>query len=262
MNTGGMSDSIISKTWYVTAINLELEWPWEYSEDEYRKGDTFTLKFTPYGNVDCVAHIIFDDDYTEGKTYFKETIPADKTGSPYTTNAMPSLEHGAHTCAIYLTSDVTEEPTPTIKHEITFIDENNHSTILTVPYYNTVATQYETIDIPFLVYDKDTEKCNVSFYVNDVKIVSDSYDRSLQHWTYTPTEYGTIRLSIRSDNAEASKNIDLIVNELALDVEETSGYAFSLKANNFSSNEQLKNWNSNGVTLEFSDNFDWEKGGL
>ncbi len=261
MNTGGITDSIISKTWYVTAINLELEWPWEYSEDEYRRGSNFTLRFTPYGNVDCVAHIIFDDDYTEGATYFTEIIPANKTGSVYTTKSMPSLPHGAHTCAIYLTSDATEEPTPTIKHEITFIDENNHSTVLTVPYYETIATQYQTIDIPFLVYDQDTEKCNVSFYVNDIKIVSDSYDRALQHWAYTPTEYGTIQLSIRSDNGEAIKNIDLIVNELALDVEETGGYAFSLKANNFSSNEQLRNWNSNGVTLEF-ENFDWEKGGL
>ena len=261
MNTGGAAESIVSKTWYITAINLAIDWPWNYSIDEYRSGDKFTLKFTPYGNVDCVAHIIFDDDYTEGVTYFTEKIPANKTGAEYTTKPMNCLGYGVHTCAIYLTSDVTDEPTPTIKHEITFIEGGN-STLLTVPFYQTTATQYDTINIPFLVYDPDVEKCNVSFYVNDEKIVSDSYDRDLQYWPYTPTSYGTLRLSIRADNNEASKEIVLIVNELALDAEEASGHAFSLKANSFSSNEQLRIWNSNGVTLEFSDNFDWKKGGL
>ena len=261
MNTGGMSETIISKTWYVTAINLALEWNWNYGVDEYRSGDKFTLRFTPYGNVDCIAHIIFDDDYTENVTYFKEKITASQTGSSFTTQPMNCLEYGVHTCAIYLTSDAAPEPTPTIKHEITFIEGGN-STILTVPYYETTATQYDTIKIPFLVYDPDLEKCNVSFYVNDEKIMSDSYNRDLHYWAYTPISYGTLRLTIRSDNGDTSKEIVLIVNELALNINEAAGAAFSLKANNFSGNQQLRDWNSNGVTLEFSDNFDWEKGGL
>ena len=60
MTTGGSSNTIVSKTWYVKAINLVLDWPWTYSEQEYRSGDTFTLKFTPYGNIACQAHISFD----------------------------------------------------------------------------------------------------------------------------------------------------------------------------------------------------------
>lgn len=265
MNTGGVNNSIVSKTWSVIAINLELEWNLVYSQEEYRTGDTFSLSFTPYGNIDCEAHIIFDNNYELGVSYFIESIPANKTGKLYITNPMPSLEYGSHTCQIYLTAVVNEEPqtTPTIQHEITFIKDGT-STILTVPYYQTSANQYDTLNIPFLVYDPDTEKCNVSFYVNDTYISGDSYDRGLQSWPYTVTEYGTVKLSIRTNNGDAYKDIELVVNKLDLDVSEVEGAVFNLKASAFSSNEEIRNWTSgtDNVTLSFSDNFDWKNGGL
>lgn len=262
MTTGGSSNTIVSKTWYVTAINLSLDWPWIYSEEEYRSGETFTLRFTPYGNIDCDAHIIFDGNYDAG-SYYVESIPASKTGKSYTTNPMPALSYGSHSCEIYLEALVNGETKKTvpIKHEITFTRGGN-STILTVPYYSATVTQYDTINIPFLVYDPDSEKCNVSFYVNDKRVSGDSYDRSLHYWPYTVTDFGSLKLTIKSDNEDDYKDIELVVNKLDLDVSEASGAAFSLKATNFSSNEEIRNWNSNGVRLTFSDNFDWKNGGL
>jgi hypothetical protein len=113
-----------------------------------------------------------------------------------------------------------------------------------------------------MVYDPDSEHCDISFYVNDTKITGDSYDRSLHYWPYTLTDYGTIKLSIRTDNGDDAVDIELIVNSMDLDIDEVGGYAFSLKANNFSSNEELRNWNYRGVRLSFSSNFDWDNGGL
>jgi hypothetical protein len=69
-------------------------------------------------------------------------------------------------------------------------------------------------------------------------------------------------LSIKTDNEEAQHNIELTVNKMELDVQETLNYDFSLKAKDFSSNDELREWNSNGKTLSFSENFDWENGGL
>ena len=273
MNTGGSQNTVVSKTWYVKAINLKLEWPWTYSEQEYRSGETMQLKFLPYGNIDCKAHISFDGGFDEGKTYFVESISAAKTGREYTTNPIPCggsaedetnyIPYGSHTCDIWLTATVNGEPQTTepIRREIT-VTRGGVSTILTVPFYTTVATQYDTVNIPFLVYDPDTDKCNVSFYVNDVRVAGDSYDRELQHWPYTLTEFGSVKLSIRSDNGDTFKDFELVVNKMEMDATEATGAAFSLKATNFSSNDQIKNWNSNGVTLSFSDNFDWKNGGL
>jgi hypothetical protein len=55
---------------------------------------------------------------------------------------MPSLSYGAHKCEMYLTAIVNGEEyrTPSVFHEITFINVTSNSSILTVPYYERVAT--------------------------------------------------------------------------------------------------------------------------
>ena len=146
---------------------------------------------------------------------------------------------------------------PAVKNEITFIKDGS-STLLSVPFYTKEATQYDTLNIPFMVYDPDLESCDVSFYVNDIKKGGDRFGRGLQYWPYTLTEYGNVTLTIRTDNGEASKSLELVVNEIQLDSEEVQGAAVSLKAINFSTNNELKNHE----LLEFSDNFDWENGGI
>lgn len=267
MNTGGANDSIVSKTWYVKAVDLKLDWKWNYTEANYISSDTFTLKFTPYGGIDCVAHIIFDDTLIPGETYFTKNIASRETGREVYSDAIPSLDYGVHTCEMYLTAEVNGEPyrTPSIFHEITFI-QGGSSTILTVPYYQTTATQYDTLNIPFLVYDPDQEICDVQFLVNDIPVGGEdsynSYNRELQYWPYTLSEYGSVKLSIKSRNNEAKKDIELVINKLDLDVDEVTGSAFTLKANAFSGNNEIRNFNHNGVTLSFSENFDWDKGGL
>ena len=269
MNTGGSSNSIISKTWYIKAIDLKLNWEWNYDPVNYIKEDTFALKFIPYGNCDCTAHIVFDGNYAEGTTYFTKDVYA--TGQEERFTNIPSLEYGAHTCEMYLTAVINGETyeTPKTTHELTFI-KGGTSTIITVPYYKTTASQYDTLNIPFMVYNPDNEYCKVGFYVNDERIPGEnSYGRQLQYWPYTLTDFGTVKLSIRSDDGEASEDIELTVNELNLGISEVDDYEFSLKANNFSTNDELRNWSQNGVSLMFSDGtdgefepFDWENGGL
>lgn len=263
MNTGGVNDTTISKTWYVKAVDLKLEWEWNYTENNYINSDNFTFSFTPYGGVDCQAHVVFDEIYNPGETYFVTDIKSYNTGREVYTNSMKALDYGAHKCEMYLTTIVNGEEyrTPSIAHEITFIKDGT-STILTVPYYERIATQYDTLNIPFMVYDPNQESVAVSFYVNDIRVGGDTYDRSLQHWPYTLNDYGSVKLTIMSDNEQARYDMDLIVNELDLNVTEPTGYKFSLKANNFSSNTEIQEWEQNGVTLGFSENFDWKNGGL
>lgn len=58
------------------------------------------------------------------------------------------------------------------------------------------------------------------------------------------------------------RTAEVIVNALDLSVEEVSGYSFRFKSSDMASNSAVQNWNSNGVTATFSNNFDWENGGL
>lgn len=262
LDTGGSTESIVSKKWYIKAIDLKLEWKRDYTIGNLIEDTQFTLSWIPYGNVDCIAHIVFDNNMELGTTYFTKDISASETGKSVSLT-MPSLPYGAHTAEMYLTAYINDklEQTPSIKHEITFI-RNGSSSILTVPFYDKVATQYDTLKIPFMVYDPDEEKSKVSFYVNDEKISTDEYDKTLQYWPYTLTEHGAVKLSLRTDNGDDYKDIELTVSELDLNVSEVSDYKFALSALKFSSNDELRRWNSNGITLTFSDNFDWINGGL
>lgn len=263
MNTGGVNATTVSKTWYVKAVDLRLKWDFNYDENSYVDTDTFMLTWYPYGGVDCTAHIIFDDERVPGK-YFTRDIKASETGTLVRSEPIPALEYGSHKCEMYLTASlpgVDVPPTPSIVNEITFV-KGGTTTILTVPYYQEVATQYDTLKIPFMVYDPDLDACDVSFYVNDIRVGGGSYNRDLHYWPYTLTEYGSVKLSIKADNGDSAKDMELIVNKLDLDIVEPTGAAFALKASNFSSNDELINWNHNGVKLEFSPNFDWENGGL
>jgi hypothetical protein len=241
MNTGGYDNNIKSKTWNIKAVNLSLKWDYEYSTDSYYSGDTFNLRFVPSGGVDCTVHIALYDKFGIKVREHSQDILAKDTGKEKYSDPIENLPYGSYTYEMYLTSPVSPEPTESIKHDLTFILGGN-STILTVPFYKSIATQYDTLSIPFLVYDPDVDTCNVSFYVNDIRVGGDSYDRGLHYWPYTLAEYGTVKLTIKTDNDEASKDFNLFVNELELDASEASGAAFSLKANAFSSNNELRNW--------------------
>jgi len=41
MNTGGMTDTTVSKTWYVKAVDLRLKWDFNYDENSFIDRDTF-----------------------------------------------------------------------------------------------------------------------------------------------------------------------------------------------------------------------------
>lgn len=268
MNTGGSKNTIGVKYWYIKAIYLDLAWNWAYDESNYVNSETFALQFTPYGSTDCTAHIIFDDTYDDDH-YYKREITARETGSAIYSNAINTdkLGYGAHKCSIHLTAIVNgqEYSTPPIVNEVTII-RGGTGTIITVPYYNKNAEQYETVVIPFLVYNPESAKTKIIFEVNDVAIPNDAdydgHDRSLQEWPYSISTYGSLKLTIKAADNTTRKDIILTVNASDLDISEVSGYAFSLKANAFSSNSELRSWNSNGVTVSFSPNFDWINGGI
>ena len=259
INTGGIVDSQGTKQWQITAVDLSLDWDWEYGEQSVITDSTFTLFWTPYGNVDCVTHFLFDNDWENG--YFTQDIAARQTGRVNSKDFITNdFGYGAHKVEMWVTANINgaDYKTESIINELTIVIGGT-TPILTVPFYETHATQYDTIQIPFTIYDpRDTEP-EVQFLVNDNVVSTDNYDRTLHHWTYTLGVSGSIKLELRS--GVTSRSFELSVVPLALDVEEVSGRKFALKASDFSGNDGIRNWSENGVTLGFQ-NFDWKNGGL
>lgn len=271
MNTGGLKDSFTTKQWFITQVNFKLDWNRTYSYENFinrSTSNTFGIQFKPWGNVECEAHLIFDND-PSAENHLVKTITAEEaSGMNFTWNNIPNRSYGAHTAELYLTAMINGnlERTDSVFHEITFYGDDT-APILTVPFYQKTATQYDTLNIPFIAYDPSNAECEVEFYVNDsTEPIVEKYNTSLQSWAYTITTYGLLKLEMRiGDNCV--KTIELVVDELKLPIKEETDYVFSLKAMNFSSNTELRNWrvtgpDDNDIYLEFSDNFDWINGGL
>lgn len=259
MSTGGTVNDTSTKTWNIKVINLSLEWPFTYSPTNYIENDVFTLYWTPRGNVDADTYVWFDDNELDMTII---PVKTSQMGSERS-RTFDSLSYGAHSVHMRLGTKIDNDYlyTDTITHELTFI-KGGTKPILTVPFYELTANQYDTVDIPFLIYDPDSTEVEVQFRVGDIPVSTQKYNRNLQSIPYTFGISGTLTLSLTSANADPWE-YEISVAPLALDVEEVPGYAFSLKASNFSGNDEIKNWSAgNGVNLTFSPNFDWINGGL
>ena len=257
--TGGTSVTTQIKTWNITAIDLDLQWDYNYSFNNYQKEDTFILTWYPKGNTASTTYIWFDNE-DEGNA-LEIPISLAEMGKEIS-KSFPSLSYGAHTVHMKLGAYIKDDyfTTPTISHELTFIKDGT-SPILTVPFTQKTATQYSVITIPFLVYDPKETEVEVVFKVNGNEITRKAYNRDLQSLDYTCRLIGDIELSLEVEGIEPWKTI-IPVTQLDIDVSEVEdSKIFSLRANDFTVNEELQNWNQNGVTLSF-ENFDWINGGL
>lgn len=264
LNTGGIVDDIQTYTWTVKCVDLQLIWDWNYSSDNYIKESTFTLNWKVKGGVECITHIMIDDK-DDDDHYFTVPISASQTEA---SKSLSALDYGAHKFTMWLTAKVGTEDIESdpVNNILTFIGGSETGPILTVPYFAEKATQYDTLNIPFLVYKPDAEKLKVTFYVDNVEVLTDEYSVTTtqpHYWPYTLGHAGEVKLKLAfTAYPEIEYNINLKVSPLDLGIKEpTEGLAFSLKASNISGNAQLKQLETEGK-LTFSENFDWTNGGL
>ena len=253
VETGGESNTVVTKTWTVNAVNMYLTW--DYDDTTVNEGDTFTLYWTPYGDLEKTTHIIIDSVETATSTTTRSGVRQSAT--------LDALSHGAHMVEIYLTATVsgTEIQSESVCHDMIFLDSSDTTPIIAVSLSTYEVTQYNTLQIPVVIYTPGSSTSDAELAV-DGEVVTEwtSIDRTVHYWNYTPSESGEKVLTITS--GETTKTITLTVEALDIDVEEIEGYAFRLKASDLASNEALQAWDSNGVTASFSDNFDWNNGGI
>lgn len=264
MDIDGLPVQAATLYWDINVIELSLSWELDYLNDDYANnilvlGDNATIGYTAKGNTNCKVHVRFDDTDDVNNTYFYENIYANGARKTITVR---SQSYGNHSVEMWLSTEIgsTEFETDHLRSELIFT-QGGESTILAVPYYDTVVTQYDTLQIPFYVYNPISSLIKVKLYDGADLVDERECNQTRQMWNYTVTTADPLLLEIDAGNG-IKKSIELSVNPLNLDVSEVKDYKFSLKASDFSGNQGLQNWNQNGVSLEFSENFDWENGGL
>lgn len=268
MDTGGAYEAQASTRWTVNVVNLVLNWPYTYGPNSYITSDTFSISWSVSGmvsgmtntsvtgNSGCDTHIIFDNG-----THYTYPVSIQQNNNAQT-RAFDRLSHGVHIVEMYLTTSISGMYIETAHqfNQIICIEPTNPNVIISIPFFQQHVIQYDTLDIPFLVYQPGQDQVSVDLLVNGIRQTTETCGRDLQHWRYTVGVSGTVTLAVRVGNVQ--EQIEIIVDEFQLPVAEPSGYKFSLKPSQFSGQQQLRDWEEGGVTLSFSENFDWVNGGL
>ncbi len=263
MDIGGSSFTTQSKLWTITTTQIELNWEYNKETDVNYTDTPFDLKWSVSGyQIEKTTHIIIDDYFLLPEQVSTSTAEQSISIAPDDWN----LTHGAHKIEIYVTANVggTNVRTNPIIKSLIFAERTNENPIINCNFFDTEVTQYNTIKIPFIFYQKDNGVGNLTAVLKENGTVVDTWknikNSEVKEWNYTPIETTTRNLTVQCGVVE--KTLILEVDPLNIDNEEISGYAFRFKASDFASNNAVQNWNSNGITAEFSDNFDWINGGL
>lgn len=252
-----------TKTWKLNIFTTELTW--DLDETIIYSDSTIPLSWSSTGQVSKKTKIKIDD------TYVVENIPETNSifAQSYSLNREEyNLVHGVHKIAMWIEVNLgnTTIKTNEVVHNIITIDENNENPIISINYFDSKIRQYDTVEIPIIIYDPTKEQNDT---LTSIKIIEDL--KELNTWneyingtkeiyTYIPTEAGTKVLMVSYKGAEATITFD--VESLDLIIKEVEGYAFRFKPGELGSNAGIQQWDSNGINFEFSENFDWINGGL
>lgn len=252
VDTGGNLPQTATKTWTVNAVDVYFTWNYD---DAQINTDSFTDRWTPYGDIEKTTNTLID-----GADLYTSTT---SRSGVQQSMAIPMLSHGSHSVERWVSAIVggEEQSTPRQYHRMIFAESGNMTTIVSISMPDVTINQYDTIQIPVVIYDPSSLTADASLRIDGTETGTwTDVDRSVHYWNYTPTASGAHVLSITC--GDTTETITVTANAVEIDAEEIGGYSFRFKASDLATNNAVRNWRSNGVNATFSDNFDWINGGL
>lgn len=253
--------SVAVKSWTVQKVDIRIE---SNFNDRYTNAISRAVSFsyTPYGAIPKTIHFILDGVEIH-------TIDTNSSGT-LQSYSIPPQPHGAHLFECYITATVNNTPVETdhIYKDIIWYDEESEIPVIGCiyrnDYYGTVnTTQYNTLFIPYNVYDPNTNNPNVTLLV-DGEVESELILTQVNNvWSYKASVMGDHTLEIRCRST--SVIIKIAVADLGIDISPITGnleFDFNPVGRNNSSDDRLwSDVNHSNIKMTVSDNFDWINGG-
>ena len=223
----------------ITTVQLTLESSFDASVAY--SGD-ITYPYTPTGTATKVVH--FKLDGTE-----LETATVTASGRQQTMT-IPAQSHGSHTLEVWFTATVDGETVESnhLYYDLICIEDGNTTPIIATSFRQTTAEQFDSIAIPYIVYDPAGLTASVVLMAGTETVATLTVDRTEQTWTYRADDPGALSLSIICGTA--IKIIDLTVTESTIDVAaESDSLALHLSSYGRSNNEEHPGvWQSGSVS--------------
>jgi hypothetical protein len=226
----------------VTAVALSLTSEFDNTVP-YTGG--FNYVYTPTGAATKTVHFVLDGTELPTATV---TVSGRQQ-----TQRIPAQEHGSHTLEVYFEAVIEGETVPSNKlfYDIICLEDGNTTPVIAVDYNGKTAEQYDSIVIPYRVYDPTSMTAAITLSAPDMADKPLTVDRTVQKWTYRADTAGDQSLTITCGSTV--KTIDLTITESSIDVEaETENLALYLSSYGRSNNEAVPNvWQSGSVAATF-----------
>ena len=146
--------------------------------------------YTPIGDGLKTVHVLIDGN----EIYTEETEVTNRQQ----TLDIPAQSHGAHKLEVYLSASVQgiDLESRRLSFAIICVEEGNTTPIIASSLDTIDTTQYDTVTIPFLVYDPQNNPAQITLSIDNIAVSGREVDRTMQSWIYKPTTTGTKTLAI------------------------------------------------------------------
>ena len=215
--------------------------------------------YTPSGVGEKTIHFVMD-----GTELDTATVVSNNRSQTFT---IPEQDHGAHIfeCYATMTVDEIDVTSNVITLGMMWIDPVSHEPIILCPFSVTTARQGETLTIPYMVYDPDTETATVHRQIldEDNLVYSTSevtVDRTAQSWSVSDYPSGSISIVLTCGSVSTTKTVTVSASTLYIEPI-TDALQLEFSAAGRSNNEQNpESWSygsgANAIVATF-DGFGW-----
>lgn len=209
---------------------------------------TGTIQYTyiPTGAVAKTVHFLID-----GVEKGTQTVSSSGRQQTY---LIPSQSHGSHTFEVYFTAVIEgmEVESNHLFYDLICVTDGSQAPIISVGFNRETVSQYESIVIPYQVYNPSSMTAAVVLKEGDQVLNSLTVDRTKQTWTYRVNTAGAHTLTIVS--GETTKTISFTATETVVNVKaETADQKLYLSSYGRSNGEaNPAQWKYGNISCAFS----------
>ena len=208
----------------------------------------FDFAYTPIGAVEKTVY--FELDGVEIGTAVVASSGREQTFS------IPRQSHGAHELRVWFEAvvDETDVESNVLVYSIICIEQGNTTPIIASNFERATANQYETLQIPYLVYDPASLTTAVVLKAGDETVATlTTVDRTQQMWNYRLMDEGSVTLKIVCGAATWECTLEVAAVDINVQAE-TNNLELHLSSYGRSNNEETPGvWENNGISAGFSD---------
>lgn len=207
----------------------------------------FTFPYTPIGNVAKTVFLEID-----GRTIATKDTSVSNSQMSF---AIPTQTHGSHKIRCWFTAEINAETVTSnvLYYEVITTVLGNDAPIIAIQYGGTSVSQYQTVSIPYSVYNPAGLTAEIELYENDRKVNILTVDRTQQTWAYRSDTPGNVTLAIVC--GATRKELPLTITEADIEVQaETEDLSLYLSSYGRSNAEEHPDtWTYEDIECGFDD---------